>query len=490
LAVLASCLIAAPAFSAEAKPDKLNILVVLSDDHSAPHVGCYGNPDIKTPNLDKFASQGIRCDRAYVACPQCVPSRACMLTGRSPVDVAMTRFSAPLPRDIKTYPETLRAAGWFTGVAGRGYHLDGAANTPVSRAVFEKHRLATFPDRLDYVKTAGDNATALAQFREFLDIKPREKPFFLQLCSNDPHRPLTTCGPEKHDPAKIKLPAHYPDTRLVREDFARYYDEIAHFDVFFGEVTAELEKRGLANNTLVAFMGDNGCSQLHGKGTLYEFGIHVPLLLRWPGKIKPGSGTPELISAEDLAPTFLEAAGLSAPAEMTGKSFLKLLRGEPFEGRKFVFAERGAHGSGLPQHSAAFDLGRVVVSPTHKLIYNALWQIPYHPVDFAGDPFWKELQRMHEAGQLDSALARRYFSPTRPMFELFDLKADPSESKNLAGSPDVAEVERELKAALQEWMILQRDFLPLPIEPGSAGPKKPAGKPQDRGDGARNRRAG
>lgn len=463
--------------AAETKANRPNILLVLSDDHSAPHVGCYGNPDIKTPNLDRFATQGMRCDRAYVTCPQCVPSRASFFTGRSPVAIGMTRFSAPLPRDIKTYPEVLRAAGWFTGVAGRTYHMDGAATSPESRAVFAKYQLATFPDRLDFVKTAGGNEAALSQFRDFLDQKPRDRPFFLQLCSSDPHRPLTTFGPEKHDPAKIKLPAHFPDTKLVREDFARYYDEIAHFDVFFGEVLSELDKRGLAKNTLVAFMGDNGCSQFRGKGTLYEFGIHVPLLLRWPSHIKPGSCTSELISGEDLAPTFLEAAGLSVPSEMTGTSFVRLLRGEPFKGRKFLFAERGAHGSGLPRDSAAFDLGRVVVSPTHKLIYNITWQLPYHPVDFAGDPFWKELVQLHQDGKLDAKMERLYFSPTRPMFELFNLQADPSEFHNLAGTGDAAAVEKELKAALQEWMILQRDFVPLPIAPEAKGLKKPGGKP-------------
>ena len=127
------------------------------------------------------------------------------------------------------------------------------------------------------------------QFKEFLDAVPKGKPWDLQLCSTDPHRPLNTSGPEKHDPAKIKLPPHYLDTPGIRADFARYYDEIAHFDVFFGQVMAELEKRGMAENTLVLFMGDNGCAQFRGKGTLYEFGIHVPMLARWPGVIKPGT---------------------------------------------------------------------------------------------------------------------------------------------------------------------------------------------------------
>lgn len=454
--------------AAESKP---NVLLILTDDHSVPHVGCYGDKDIMTPNLDKFAAEGMRFDRAYVTCPQCVPSRASIFTGRSPVDIDMSRFSAPLPRAIKTYPEALRAAGWFTGVAGRTYHMDGAVTgmPPETLKVFDKYKLITFPDRLNYVKVGSGSEAQFAQFREFLDLKPAEKPFFLQLSSNDPHRPLNTHGPVKHDPTKIKLPEHYPDTQLVREDFARYYDEIAHFDVLFGEVMAELEKRGLAANTIVVFMGDNGASQFRGKGTLYEYGIHVPLLVRWPGKVKPGSSTAELISGEDLAPTLLEAAGVPVPPEMTGKSFVKLLRGEPFAGRQYVFAERGAHGTNLPGNSADFDLGRVVVSKTHKFIYNALGELPYWPVDFAKDAFWLELVKMHEAGKLDAKFDRLYFATPRPMFELFDLENDPNEFNNLASSKDAAGIEQELKAVLQEWMILQRDFMPLPVPPSKGG---------------------
>ena len=131
--LLAGCVLlpalAAAAAAEKAPPTRPNILLVLSDDHSYPHVGCYGNPDIKTPNLDRFAAQGFRFDRAYVGCPQCVPSRATIMTGRSPVGIAMTRFSAPLPMGVVTYPELLRKEGYFTGVAGRTFHLDGAANS-------------------------------------------------------------------------------------------------------------------------------------------------------------------------------------------------------------------------------------------------------------------------------------------------------------------------------------------------------------------------
>jgi arylsulfatase A-like enzyme len=465
----------APPLAARAAdpPARPNILLVLSDDHSWAHLGCSGNPDIQTPNIDAFAKDAVRFDRYYVGTPQCVPSRATIMTGRSAVAVQNTRFSAPLAAEYKTFPELLREkAGYYAGVAGRTYHLDGAALPPESQKVFDEHGLRTFPKRLDFAKTAGTRDAILAQFREFLDAVPKGKPFVLQLCFSDPHRPYTPGGiPTPHDPAKLKLPPFYPDTKLVRADYARYYDEIARFDADVGTVLAELKTRGLDGTTLVAVSGDNGAAQFRGKGTLYEFGIHCPLVVRWPGKSKPGVSA-ALVSGEDFAPTFLAAAGLDAPTEMTGRSFLPLLTGQPADGRKYVFAQRGAHGSGLPTNSAAFDLGRCVVSKTHKLIYNVLWQIPYWPVDFAGDPMWKELQELNAAGKLTPELAKMYFAPTRPVFELYDLERDPHELTNLAGRPETAAVEKELKAALQEWMILQRDFVPLPVPPPGKKKKK------------------
>jgi N-sulfoglucosamine sulfohydrolase len=462
---LLALLCLAPVSALTAQEKRPNILVVLSDDQSVPHVGCYNNPDIRTPNLDAFAAKGMRFDRAYVTTPQCVPSRASIMTGRCPISIQMTRFSAPLPREVVIYPEILRSLGYFTGVAGRTYHLDGSAVPPETDRVFQKFKLKTFPDRLDYVKTTGGgNAAYLKQFREFLDLVPKGRPFCLQLCSTDPHRPLDRNAIAKpHDPTKLKLPRFYPDTPLVREDFARYYDVISRFDEMFGEVMKTLQEKGLLENTIILFMGDNGASQLRGKGTLYQFGINVPLLIRWDGRIRPGRTTTDLISGEDLAPTLLEAAGAKVPASMTGKSFLKLLLGQPYESRNYVMAQRGAHGSGLPLFSSNFDLGRCVVGKRYKLIYNATGSLPYHPVDFAGDPFWKDLQDRHEKGQLPAELDRLYFAPSRPMFEVYDLQEDPNEMTNLAGRMEVAEVERELKAVMQEWMIVERDFVPLPV---------------------------
>ena len=455
-------------FASRLRGETPNVLLVMSDDHSAAHVGCYGNADIKTPNLDSFAKQGVRFEKYYVACPQCVPNRAAVLTGRNPLSVQMTRFSAALPAEYKIFPEILKEkAGYYAGVAGRTYHLDGSAQPPETKVVFDKYHLRTFANRLDFAKTAGTRDAILAQYREFLDAVPKGKPFVLQLCFSDPHRPLDKNAiPEPHDPTKLKLPPFYPDTKLVREDFARYYDEISRFDGDFGTVLAELAKRGLDKNTIVLVAGDNGASQFRGKGTLNEFGVHCPLIVRLPhGREGLKESYSHLISGEDLAPTILEAAGVDVPNEMTGKSFFPLLHRQPYEPRAFTFAERGAHGSGLPQNSAAFDIGRCVVSNTHKLIYNVLWQLPYSPVDFAGDEMWKELVALNADGKLPAEIAKFYFTPTRPMFELYDLANDPHELKNLAGTKEVVVVEKELKAALQEWMILNRDFAPLPVPP-------------------------
>jgi N-sulfoglucosamine sulfohydrolase len=459
-------LVQAVAMGAATRP---NILVFLSDDHSFPHVGCYDNPDLHTPNLDRFAAQGMRFDRAYVTASQCVPSRASIMTGRSPVRIGMTRFSAPLPMDIKTFPELLRESGYFTGVAGRGYHLDGA-RTDASSRVFDKHNLQTFSRRLDFVNQVSAergpeyNDQVFAQYREFLDAVPKGKSFFLQLCASDPHRPFDGKGiPSPRDPARLKLPAWFPDVPEVRKDFADYLDEISRLDEVFGQVMVELEQRGLATNTLVIFMGDNGASQLRGKGTLYEFGIHVPLLVRWPGVVKPGSANSELVSGEDIGPTALQAARVSVPSDWTGKNLLPLLNGEVFSGREAIFAERGPHASGLPGSTSSFDLGRAVVTKTHKLIYNALFQLPYTPIDFSGGPAWKATRKAAESGKVPPALVPYYTGKERPLFELYDLTNDPNELNNLAGQPGASAIERKLKSMLHEWMILERDYLPLPI---------------------------
>ncbi|MBM3748578.1 MAG: sulfatase [Acidobacteria bacterium] len=452
--------------AAESRP---NIVLMLSDDHTAFILGAYGDPVVRTPNLDRFARQGIRCDRAFQSAPQCVPSRAALMTGRSPVAARIARFNSPLPPDVITLPELLRAGGYYTGVCRRNFHLDGPAKPgPLMRSVFDRRAMVTWDKRVDYLDRGSPRNQTVARLDEFFSKAPRGKPFFLWVNFNDPHhvwdRDAVT---PPIDPKQVPVPPFLPDLPGVREDLARYYNEVSRLDEECQWVFDALQQRGFASNTIVIFMGDNGMAFPHGKGSLYDPGLNVPLLIRWPGRIKPGSTTSELISGEDLAPTLLEAAGLPAPKEMSGRSFLKLLSGQPYQGRQHIFAQRGQHGSSTfneKTRSSSFDLARCARSQRYKLIYNCTPYQVYSPVDSANDPGWQQMVAGHQAGTLAPQFERAYFTHPRPIFELYDLEKDPHELDNLAGRPEHAAAERELKEALYEKMILDYDFLPLPFQ--------------------------
>lgn len=446
--------------------EKPNLLFLLSDDHSYPFVGCYGNDNVKTPTLDRLAAEGMKFHRFFTAAPQCVPSRATLMTGRSPVAARMTRFSAPLPRDEITFPELLREkAGYFTGVCGRSYHLDGSAKQgPAIARVFQQRNLQTFAERVDYLRTGADGEVA-GQVAEFLDQKPAEKPFFLWANFSDPHHVWNAPAEFRPDPASLRLPAHWPDLPGVREQLADYCAEVNRVDRTIAGVLDVLGKRSLLDNTLIVFAGDNGAALPHGKGSLYDPGSNVPLIVRWPGVVKAGGESRALLSGEDLGPTLLAAAGLEPHPRMSGVSFLALLQGEQHTPRKHIFIERGPHGSApvsVNMSNSSYDLSRAVRSDRYKFIYNCTPWIPYSPVDSAGGAAWAQIKAAAAEGKLAPGVQATYFTTPRPVYELYDLDNDPSELNNLSGRPELAAVERELREALAEKMILDWDYLPLP----------------------------
>lgn len=440
---------------------KPNIIFIVSDDHSAPFLGCYGTTDLRTPNLDKLASEGVLFNRAYVTAPQSAPSRSSFFTGRSPVSTTMSMFSLPLPADAITYPDVLKANGYYIGVAARSHHQDGLKRNKEIAETIIKHDMRTFGRRFDYHKEGGK---PLTEFCAFLDTTPNDKPFYVQVSFYDPHRPWDKNAiSQPHDPTQIRLPESYPDTPLIREDFARHYDEISRMDAEFGQMMDELKRRGLYENSIIVFVGDNGSALLRGKGTLYETGLNVPLIVKWSGIKDKGSVSNKIISGEDFAPTLIELIGAEQPKEMTGVSFLPILKGEAQSAqREYAFAARGAHAEDLPKTTKDFDLSRAIIGDRYKLIYNATWQLPYWPVDFSYEPFWKEMVDMNTKGALDSKWTALYFT-TRPMIELYDLQNDPKELTNLAGVEEYADIEKELRALLAERMLLDRDYVPLPF---------------------------
>jgi N-sulfoglucosamine sulfohydrolase len=468
LFVLVFCLsISARSLSFAGESLKPNILFLLSDDHSYPFLSCYGDTNVKTPTLDRLANEGMKFHRFFTAAPQCVPSRAALMTGKSAVAARMTRFSSPLPRDERTLPEALRdQAGYFTGICGRSFHLDGsgARAGEAIPEILKKHKMMTFAERVDFLQNCGDELVA-EQVAEFLDLKPADKPFFMWANFSDPHHVWNSPNEFRPDPASLKLPAHWPDLPGMREQLADYCGEVNRLDRSIAKVLAVLERKGALENTLIVFCGDNGAALPHGKGSLYDPGSNVPMFVRWPGAIKPGQEAHHLISGEDLAPTLLEAAGVKPIEKMTGVSFLPLLKGEKYQPRRHLFVERGPHGSApvtVGMSNSGYDLSRAVRSNRYKFIYNCTPWIPYSPVDSSGGQAWKQITAAHQSGKLAADLAATYFALPRPVYELYDLEADPSELNNLSGKSELREVEQQLRIALAEKMIVDFDYLPLP----------------------------
>ena len=419
-----------------------NIVFLLSDDHTAADLGCYGNSHIRTPNLDGLAHEGVRFANCFVASPQCSPNRSAIFTGCAPHTTSTSRLHTPMPPWEPSFLEQIKARGYFTG----GFR--------------KVHQGEDFNRRFDFY-TANKNA----KFETFFDKLPAGKPFFLHIGFTDPHRPyVKNAIPTPHDPAKVRLPRFLPDSKEIRDDLVNYHDFIARMDAECGQLLALLEARGLTGNTVVFFSGDNGMPFPGAKGTCYDPGLNVPLLVKWPGVSKPGSVQNELISHVDLPATWVEIAGSTVPPKMQGRPFTNLLKGTNYTPREAVFSERNWHDN--------FDPIRSIRTDRYKLIFNAAPHFPYRPAwDLDGSPSWKSYQEMGRRGALESHHLR-LLQPARPVVEMYDLKSDPDEFHNIADDPTHAAAKKDLLKRLSDWMHQTYDFLP----PAFAGPGEPKGR--------------
>lgn len=432
---------AVPLISATQGQRRPNLLFLISDDHSHPDLGCNGNSVVRTPNLDRMAADGMRFEHCYVSSPQCSPNRSSIFTGCTPHTTNTSRLHTPMPEWEPTILEPLRSAGYYTG------------------AFRKVHQGNEFNRRFDFYDASK------APFEKFFDAVPAGRPFWLQIGFTDPHRPYRPGAFDPpHDPSKVQVPAFLPDHPEVRKDLAHYHDGIARMDSECGQIFSILEKRGLAENTLVIFTGDNGMPFPRAKGTCYDPGIRVPMLARWPGRVAKGSTAAGMVAHVDLAPTWLESAGLPVPKKMQGRSLLPLLTGADRNGRDEVFSERNWHDN--------FDPIRSVRTSRYKLIFNAAPHFPYRPAwDLADSPSWKVIGELARRGGLKGPHLRM-LDPARPVLELYDLQADPHEFNNLAGSPAHREVLDELTRRLSAWMHRTYDYLP----PGASAPGEPGAR--------------
>jgi len=423
-----------------------NILLIVSEDNG-PELGCYGEPSVKTPVLDQLAADGVRFQYAYVPQAGCSQSRAALLTGLYPhqngqIGLATWKFRM-YREDTPNIIRSLKAAGYRTGIIGK-LHINPASAFPFD---FKKIPSANFSRKQlgDYVKHAG----------AFFAASP--KPFFLSVNYPDAHRPFVTrvAGlPEHPLRAHDVRPLAYfgLDTPELRAQTADYYNCMNRLDALVGDLLEALRRSGKADNTLIVYIGDHGADMLRGKRTSYEGGVHVPMILNWPGHVKGGQVRRELVSTLDIMPTFLDAAGADLVEGLAGQSLLPLLREGRVQWRRYLFTEYHTHSA----HN--FYPQRTVRNARYKLIHNLLPDQSNPGYEFTLKRFFADLPTTIESARDDVRMAYHRMK-TPPEYELYDLETDCHEFRNLAMDAEHAETLVTLKKRLDEWRIQTNDPL-------------------------------
>jgi N-sulfoglucosamine sulfohydrolase len=430
--VLLAVLAAVPVPALAQAPSKAhpNILVFLADDLGWRDTGVYGNSGIRTPNIDRLARSGLRVVYAFGTSPQCSPSRISMLTGKYPHATLTEDLHTPLPDNERLLPSYFRELGYFTGDMAKTHY---GPNGERQFQWYSPETAAAFPAFLDSAGT---------------------RPFFLWVGFHEPHRPYRPGSvPQQHSPARVTVAPYLADAPETRSDLALYYDAIGSMDRAIGDMLAELARRNLRDHTLIVFLSDNGPPFPREKGTLYDSGIRTPLILSWRGRIAAGTTFDRgLVSTVDLTPTLLELAGATPPESMQGRSFAGLITAaSSYAGREHVFSERNWHD--CDEHQ------RAVRTMRYKLIRtDAYTELPLcTAADIGASPSFLVLRALAKAGRLTAA-QRRLFEVPRARLELYDLKSDPWELRNLADTPAYAKEVRRLAGVLQQWMETSGDF--------------------------------
>ena len=414
--------------TANAQIEKPNILVLIADDAGWQDFGCYGNPVIKTRNIDQLAAGGFKSTNAFLMTPQCSPSRISILTGKYPHQTGAEDLHMPLPENEILIPAYLKKNKYFTGYLRKGHF------GPNGDRQFDWY------------------SNELNDFSAFLDSAGTQA-FFLWVGFTDPHRPYKKgIIDNPQDPAKVIVPPYLVDDSDTRDDLADYYNYITRMDLQIGTYVQTLHDRHLLENTMIIFFSDNGAPFPRAKGTLYDSGIKTPLIFYWPSKVKPGIVFQDLIGVIDLAPTILETAGVEIPEIMEGKSLLHILFNPDLPGSKYVYSERNWHN--CDEHM------RSIRSERYKLITNAYTDLPHGTAaDITAGPSWQSLKKSRETGIL-TPLQAMIFTVPRPPEELYDIINDPDESDNLISNPQYQEIARELRKELRQWEERTGDFPP------------------------------
>jgi arylsulfatase A-like enzyme len=418
-----------------------NILLAIADDWSWPHAAAFGDRAVATPHVDRLVREGALFTHAFTAAPSCTPARAALLTGQHPHRLAEGgNLHGFLPRRFVVYPDLLEAAGYHVGYTRKGWG----------------------PGRIEPgERTRNPAGPVFENFESFLKARQPGQPFVFWFGSQDPHRPYEPGSGAKAgiDPSRVTLPRFLPDRPAVRNDLADYLAEVQRFDRELGAMLSLLESSGELDRTLVVVTSDNGMPFPRAKANVYDAGARVPLVLRWPGRVKAGLRTDAFVSTSELAPTFLEAAGLDRPAVMTGRSLLALAGGRAERERDAVFIERERHAN-VRRGDLSYPV-RAVRTASYLYVRNFRpdrWPAGDPELHWAVGPFGDidggPTKSLLLESRADPAIAPFFEGATgkRPVEELYDLVSDPDQLVNVAGQAAHAGARARLRERLDRWM--------------------------------------
>lgn len=415
IGLMATCLL-----DADERP---NILWIITDDHSQADVGCYGHRLVQTPNMDRLAREGAKFTSAFSAAPSCAPTRSGLITGMYPIRIGahnQRNDRALLPEGVRLLPQYLRQAGYFCVNANWNLTRPGKSDYQFQWVPGDTYEKAT-----DWAKR-----------------RPGQ-PFFAQVQIAEPHRPFAGKAERPIDPREIELPPQYPDDPVVRADFAGYLNEVQVADDKVGQILDKLDREGDAAGTIVFFFGDQGRPFPRGKQFLYDEGLRIPLLVRWPDHIPAGQVNDRLVSMLDFAPTCLDLAGIEVPQHMDGVVFL----GKNAVDRELLFASRD-------RIDDAVDRLRCLRTKRFKYIRNFFPEQPYDMNESYMVMMHPTLHALRK-GRMEGTLTPEqtlWMAPNRPVEELYDIAADPREFRNLAGDPAYRRELASFRMRLNAWI--------------------------------------
>ena len=418
---------------AQNQADRPNVLWILGDD-LGPDLGCYGHPLAKTPNVDRFAAEGTRFTHCFTTAPVCSPARSAWNTGVYQTTIGAHNHRSHrkdgyrLPDGVKLISDRMQEAGYFT-----------ANVTEIA------------PGLRASGKTDFNFQTEKPFQGTHWNQRAKGQPFYAQINFTAPHKgpmwPLARKQKELTDQAKVTLPPYYPDHPVVRNELANYLDAVAYWDTQVGAVLDQLKSEGLLENTAIFIFGDNGRCLIRGKQWLYDSGTHVPLLVRWPGRVKAGAVRKDPVIALDITATSLEIAGIAKPALFHGQGLFS--GAKP---RKQIFTARD-------RCDMTVERIRAVRDSRYKRIRNFMPERPYTQFNeyiTANYPTQAVIKELAGSGKLTPVQAN-WLAPRKPEIELYDHQADPHEVNNLAGDKCHQGTVKKLTRDLDRWIAETND---------------------------------